>query len=343
MSTPRPDFLAALAGRNDGPPPLWMMRQAGRTLASYRKLREGTDFLTFCKTPELAAEATLLPVRELGVDAAILFADILLPAEALGLELHFEEGVGPVTSPPVRSAADAAQLQRRDVAETCDYLAGVIRRVRAGLPEGVPLIGFAPSPWTLAAYLVEGRARKGFPALKTFTYADPAGFAAFLDLLTDTLCAYGQLQVEAGVQAFQIFDTWAELLPPPLFYELVLPRVQRLADAIDVPVIYFAKGTAAFFEQLCPLRVAALGCDWTIDIAEARQRCSGKALQGNLDPTVLYAPAEAIQRETWAMLDKMQGDRAYVVNLGHGLAPDIPESHVHAFVEAVRSWTPDHE
>lgn len=331
-------FLAALAGRNDGPPPLWMMRQAGRTLASYRALRSGVDFLDFCKSEARAAEATLIPIRELGVDAAILFADIMLPIEALGTSLRFEEKIGPIVEPALTDESVLAGLTALPVEQAVAYLPPIIRRIRAELPAHVPLIGFAPSPWTLAAYAVEGRARRGFPALKRWLWSDPAGFGRLLDRLTDLLIAYGRMQIEAGVQAFQVFDTWAELLPPATFDAVLKPRLARQLAALDVPRIYFPKGTAAFIESCADLPCEGLGCDWTVELKDVRRRLPGKALQGNLDPTVLYAPPAAIREATWRMLDTMAGDRGYIVNLGHGLQPDIPEAHVHAFVEAVRGW-----
>jgi len=337
-----PPLIRALTGRHHGPPPLWMMRQAGRTLANYRALRAGTDFLSFCKDVDRAVEATLIPVRELGVDAAILFADIVLVAEAMGQHVAFQEGVGPVLSPALTDAAAVAALRPGEVAQTCAYVGQIVRGVRAALPAHVALIGFAPSPWTLAAYMVDGQGKRGFPALKRFAYGDPAGFAALLDTITDALIAYAHLQVDAGVQAFQIFDTWAELLSPALYAEVLAPRLNRLLAALDgVPRIYFPKGTAAFVEVAKTLPIEALGCDWTVDLADVRRRLGPDiALQGNLDPSVLLAPEPAIRAATHRMLDAMAGDPAYVVNLGHGLMPGIPEAHVHAFVDAVRAWTP---
>lgn len=337
-----PPLLRALYGRNFGPPPLWLMRQAGRTLASYRTLRAGTDFLAFCKDVDRAVEATLIPIRELGVDAAILFADIVLVAEAMGQHVAFQEGVGPVLTPALIDAPAWAALKPHDVAQTCGYVGQIVRGVRAALPAHVALIGFAPGPWTLAAYMVEGQGKRGFPALKRFAYSDPPGFAALLDAITDALIVYAEVQIDAGVQAFQVFDTWAELLSPTLYSDVVAPRLRRLLAALQgIPRIYFPKGTAAFVEAAADLPLEALGCDWTVDLAAVRRRLGPQiALQGNLDPSVLLAPVPAIRAATHRMLDAMAGDPGYVVNLGHGLLPETPEAHVHAFVQAVRDWRP---
>lgn len=339
----QPAFLAALAGQNHAAPPVWLMRQAGRTLASYRQLRAGHEFLDFCKNVDLAAEATLLPIRELGVDAAILFADILLPVEALGLKLRFEESVGPITEPLLNNGAAIAKLKRDSVEKHCGYVAAIIQKLRRDLPPHAPLIGFCPSPWTLAAYVVEGRGKKGFPGLKKFLYGDRPGFETLLDVLTDLLIDYSTMQIRAGAQAFQIFDTWAELLTPQDFRELVRPRLQKLAAATAaVPTIYFPKGTAQVLPDLGNLSVRGVGCDWTVDLPAVRRAVGPKlALQGNLDPSALYAPPAQIESAVHRMLDSMRGDPAYIVNLGHGLSPDIPEAHVHAFVRAVRAWSAD--
>lgn len=341
MSNTQPAFLAALAGQNKAAPPVWLMRQAGRTLASYRQLRAGHDFLDFCKNVDLASAATLLPVHELGVDAAILFADILLPVEALGLKLRFEETIGPLTEPLLNSGASIAKLKPDSIEKHCGYVAAIIQKLRANLPPHVPLIGFAPSPWTLAAYVVEGRGKKGFPGLKKFLYSDRNSFEILLDILTDLLIEYATMQVHAGVQAFQIFDTWAELLTPHDFCTLIKPRLKKLAAATSaVPTIYFPKGTAQILPNMGDLAISGLACDWTVDLAKVRQLMGPKlALQGNLDPGALYAPPAQIELAVRCMLNGMRGDSAYIVNLGHGLPPDIPETHVHAFVQAVRAWS----
>lgn len=340
QSSDEPRFLAALAGRNHGRPPIWMMRQAGRTLASYRALREGVPFVEFCKRPEYAGEATLLPVRELGVDAAILFADILLPIEAWGIGLHYEEGVGPVVTPPLTDRAVVEGLGEADVEGACGYIGDVIRHVRTELPADVPLIGFAPSPWTFAAYAVQGRARKGFPDLKRFLYDDPEGFELLMDRVTELLVDYCRLQIEAGVQAFQIFDTWAELLPPHAFRAVLKPRVTRMLEAVSaVPRIYFPKGTAAYLDDLGDLPVEAVGCDWSVELDDARRRVGPDVtLQGNLDPLTLLAEPARIETAVAGMLDRVADDPAYVANLGHGLVPATPEANVHAFVEAIHRW-----
>ncbi len=335
-------LLDALAGQNTGTPPLWMMRQAGRTLKSYRDLRAGVPFLEFCKDIERATEATLIPIRELGVDAAILFADILLPAEALAIDFHFEEGIGPVIPDPIRTTEQAVNLRKGDVTDACGYVGEIVTSVRSSLPDDVALIGFCPGPWTLAAYLVQGQGKRGFPDLKRFYYDEPDGFGQFMDLLTETLVDYAQMQQAAGVDAFQIFDTWAELLPPGRLQTDIAPHVRRIADSLDVPVIWFPKGTAQALPVINPTDFAGIGCDWTIDIAAARIALGPDVtLQGNLDPAVLLASPDRICNETWAMLDKMAGDPAYICNLGHGLIPDISEQNVHAFVQAVRDWSPD--
>lgn len=321
--------------------PVWLMRQAGRYSARYRAIRANHDFLTLCKTPELAAEVTLQPIDELGVDAAILFADILLPLEAMGKELRFEKGEGPVFPEPVRHREDLATLRRPDVDETLGYVFETLRILRRELSGKVPVIGFGGTPWTLAAYLVEGSGSKHFPNLLAWSWRDPEGLAELLDRVADVSLAYLAGQVAAGAQAIQLFDTWGGLLDAERWNRLARPPVEKilrgLADLTPrVPLIFYIHGGTHLLPSVATLPVEVLGVDWRQPLSEVRAIVGpDKVLQGNLDPTALLGSPESIEQRTRQMLVEAEGG-PHVANLGHGILPPTPVEHARHFVRTVQ-------
>ncbi len=319
---------------------MWIMRQAGRYLPEYRAIRQKVDFLTLCKTPELAAEVTIQPVDILGVDAAILFADILLPLEAMGAELQFVKGDGPSFPHPVRTRDDIARLRNPQVDETLGYVFDAMRLVRRELDGRVPLLGFGGTPWTLAAYLVEGGGSKHFEHLLAWSYGDPQGLALLLDRIAATSIAYLQGQIAAGAQALQLFDTWGGLLDLERWRAVALPPLRKVVDALKgrVPLIYYINGGAHLLPGLAELPVDVLSVDWRIPLSQVRQAIGPhgpKVLQGNLDPAALLAPIPEIERRTANLLREGSGG-PHVVNLGHGILPMVPVDNARAFVEAVK-------
>ena len=319
---------------------MWIMRQAGRYLPEYRAIRQKVDFLTLCKTPELAAEVTIQPVDILGVDAAILFADILLPLEAMGAELQFVKGDGPSFPHPVRTRDDIARLRNPQVDETLGYVFDAMRLVRRELDGRVPLLGFGGTPWTLAAYLVEGGGSKHFEHLLAWSYGDPQGLALLLDRIAATSIAYLQGQIAAGAQALQLFDTWGGLLDLERWRAVALPPLRKVVDALKgrVPLIYYINGGAHLLPGLAELPVDVLSVDWRIPLSQVRQAIGPhgpKVLQGNLDPAALLAPIPEIEHRTADLLREGSGG-PHVVNLGHGILPMVPVDNARAFVEAVK-------
>ncbi len=336
-------FLRSCRGEAVPRRPVWLMRQAGRYMPEYRAIRAKTDFLSLCKTPDLVAEVTLQPVDFLDVDAAIIFADILLVPEAMGAELRFQAGDGPVFPQPVRRRQDLKHLHVPDVEATLGYVFEGLRRTRKRLENRVPLLGFAGTPWTLAAYVVEGGTSKSFPHLLGWSHRDPAGLAELLDLIAETTIHYLRGQVAAGAQALQLFDTWGGLLSLERWRQIALPPLQRIAEALagQVPLIYYSNGTGHLLPALAELPVDVLSVDWRLPLSEVRRQVgSDKVLQGNLDPTTLLAPPEVIRQRTLQMIDDGLGG-AHIVNLGHGILPMTPVEHAKAFVETVKARTLD--
>jgi uroporphyrinogen decarboxylase len=331
-------FLRACRGQAVERTPIWLMRQAGRSLPEYRALRERVDFLTLCRTPDLAAEATIQPVKRLGVDAAILFSDILVPAAALGLEVRFEPG--PVLDDPVRSAADVDRLRPADPREAVPYVFETLRILRAELADRVPVLGFAGAPFTLAAYLVEGRGSKTFSRTKSLLLTDPAAAHRLLEKVSSVTLDYLRAQVAAGAQALQLFDTWAGLLDAETYREFGLRYVRRILDALqeeEVPRIYFALDAAHLLEQIGECGADVVGLDWRTGLARAAERLGHPfVLQGNLDPAVLLADAPRIERAAARVLASAQGLPGHVFNLGHGVLPDTPVENLEALVRFVR-------
>jgi uroporphyrinogen decarboxylase len=325
--------------------PVWMMRQAGRYLPEYRAVRARTDFLTMVRTPELAVEVTLQPVDLLGVDAAIIFSDILVVPQAMGMALTVEEGTGPRFDAPLRNAADIARLHEVVPNDDLRYVLNALRLARKELEGRVPLIGFAGAPWTLMSYMVEGAGSKNFARAKRFLVEQPSAAHRLLERLAQTVGDFLRAQVEAGAQVVQLFDSWAGALGPRDFRAFALPylaRACRIARAAGVPVIAFAPGAGWAVEEIAEATGAdVVGVDWQTDAAEARRRLDGHAvaLQGNLDPCWLYAAPDTIRARTREMLAAF-GPRGHIANLGHGILPDVPVEHARAFVEAVQEWRP---
>jgi uroporphyrinogen decarboxylase len=336
-------FLRACRREPVERPPVWMMRQAGRYLPEYRAVRARADFLTMVHTPELAVEVTLQPVDILGVDAAIIFSDILVVPQAMGMSLTVEEGAGPRFHDPVESPRDVDRLRDVEPAENLRYVLDALRLARSSLGGRAPLIGFAGAPWTLMSYMVEGSGAKLFSRAKRFLMEQPRSAHALLERLAAIVGQFLTAQVAAGAQAVQLFDSWAAALGPRDFREFALPYLAesvRLARSAGVPVIAFAPGAGWALEEIADVTGAeVIGVDWQTDSADARRRLAGRpvALQGNLDPTWLYAGPAVIRERTHAMLDAF-GGVGHVANLGHGILPDVPVAHAKAFVDAVKEW-----
>lgn len=324
-------LLNALACQNAARPPVWLMRQAGRYMPEYRELRKRYSFQQMCHQPELVAEVTLLPIKRLGVDAAILFSDILVVAEAFGRQFEFLEGIGPVLSDPLREGS----LEKHDM-EALQFVAEGIRAVRPQL--SVPLIGFCGGPFTVASYLIEGRSSRDFRYTKNWLWRDPEGFRHLLAQIAEVSGRYLKMQVEAGVQAIQIFDSWAAALSPREFREFALPVLKQLVHSVNVPVILFCRYSSTLGEQ-AGLGSAALGVGADLEVPDVRRELgSKKALQGNIDPILLYSDRHRVVQKTRQLLDQMQGDRGFIVNLAHGVPPDAPIESVQALVDTVKEY-----
>jgi uroporphyrinogen decarboxylase len=317
--------------------PLWIMRQAGRYLPEYRALRERADFLTVCRTPELAVEASLQPLRRFGLDAAIIFSDIMVPLEAMGVELEFDPG--PHIVKPIRTRADVDALVVRPAAEASAFVGEAVALLRRELDGRTPVIGFCGAPFTLAAYLVEGRGKEGFGGVKSLMAREPATFTLLLEKLADQMADYLNMQIRSGAQAVQIFDSWAGILSPEDYRALVLPALQRLVRGIrrdGVPVIYFAVAGGHLLEDCLAIGSDVLGLCWRTPIAEARRRTGGRvALQGNLDPHLLFAPPDVVRARARAVLESAGDAPGHIMNLGHGILPETPLASVAALVETV--------
>jgi uroporphyrinogen decarboxylase len=331
-------FLRALRGEPVDTTPIWIMRQAGRYLPEYRATRaRAGSFLDLCKNPELACEVTLQPITRLGVDAAILFSDILIPIEKMGVPLSFTDEAGPRLE-PVRDAAGIAALRVPDPDEDMPYVLEAVRLIRRALDGVVPLIGFSGAPFTLASYVVEGKTGKQFADTKRLMYTAPEAAHELLEKLTRTVITYLAAQVKAGAQALQIFDSWVGQLGPDDFRVFAAPYVKRTIEALrplGVPIIYFANDGATLLRDASALGADALGLDWRLPIDEARKIVGPNVtLQGNLDPCALFGPIPEIERRAKVILEAARGTR-HVFNLGHGILPPTPPHHAEALVEAV--------
>lgn len=325
--------------------PVWIMRQAGRYLPEYQKVRAKADFLTMCRTPELAAEVTLQPVDILGVDAAIVFSDILVIPEAMGLRLRFEEGRGPVFETPVRSEADIQRLEPVEPDEKLRYVFDAIELVRRELAGRVPIIGFAGAPWTLAAYMVEGHGSRDFVHIKQLMYTRPDLLRSLLERLAGAVADFLLGQVQAGASVVQIFDSWAGILTPEQFKAFSLPFIHKVVRAVkqrtDAPIIVFARDAGHSVPELTEIGADVLGVSWREDLAVVRQQVQGKvALQGNLDPCALFAPERILRQEVLNVLQKAGPGPGHIFNLGHGILPQTPVPHAQALVRLVKEESP---
>lgn len=332
---PRERFLAAASGRPVDRPPVWVMRQAGRYLPEYRAVKERHSFQEMCRTPELAAEVTLQPLRRFPLDAAILFSDILVIPEALGVGVEYREG-GPVLSRALRRPDDLATLETTGLMERLAFVPAALQAIRASLGADRALLGFAGAPFTLAVYMIEGGASKQFLETKRLLYAQPAVLHALLARLTDAVIPYLLAQAEAGADAVQLFDTWAGELAPAVFRAFTLPYVQRIAEALreaGVPLIYYINGAAGLLDAMAESGASVLGVDWRCELASVAMR-TRLPLQGNLDPFLLFAPEAAIEAEVRRVHESLAG-HPHLFNLGHGIFPQAPLTGMDAFVRAV--------
>ena len=325
--------------------PVWIMRQAGRYLPEYMKVREKHDFITVCKTPELATEVTLQPIRRFGFDAAILFSDILVIPEALGQNLEFLENHGPKLYPQILLDKDIRTLDHLEIELKLSYVADAIKMITAELNGKTPLIGFSGSPFTLATYMIEGKPTRNFKYIKKMLYHEPERLSTLLDLLTEAVSRYLAMQIEAGVQAVQLFDTWGGILPVHLYDPFSAHYMKRIAANLkkyDVPVTLFSKGGIELAKQLVDSDASMIGIDWMTDLQEAKNLLGHKfALQGNLDPTTLYGSHDIIRKEVKRVLEVFGNESGHVFNLGHGILPDIPVDNVYHLVDAVREISTD--
>ncbi len=337
-------FIKALLKQPTDYTPIWMMRQAGRYLPEYRKVREEAgSFMAVCTNPELACEVTLQPLRRFDFDAAILFSDILTIPDAMGLGLYFTEGEGPKFKNPIRTAADIEKLPIPDPEIELRYVMDAVRLIRKNLNGSVPLIGFSGSPWTLATYMIEGGSSKNFAKVKALMYNDPALMHQLLDKLAQSVAAYLNAQIAAGAQAVMLFDTWGGMLSGDDYKEFSLHYAQQVRsllkteiDGQRIPTVLFTKGGGLWLEEMAATGYDALGLDWQTDIHHARARVGEHvALQGNLDPMALYAKPEIITEKVKSILQKYGNGSGHVFNLGHGILPDINPEHVKTMVDAV--------
>jgi uroporphyrinogen decarboxylase len=333
-------LLRTLRGEQTERTPVWMMRQAGRYLPDYIKLREKYSFFERCETPALAAEITIQPVEQVGVDAAIIFSDILVVPKAMGLEVQLLEGKGPFLPDPIKQASDLKRVHVPDVNETLGYVFDALRLTKQELNGRVPLIGFAGAPWTLLCYMVQGKGSKTFDEAKAFCYTQPEAAHQLLQMITDTTIAYLKEQVKAGADVIQIFDSWGGLLSPADFENISLRYIRQIVTALkdEVLTIVFAKGAWHSLEGMAATGAHGLGIDWCITAPLARKMAGDKVvLQGNFDPAKLLSPIPVIEQEVTQMLEAF-GGHGHIANLGHGILPNVPVDHARAFVNTVKNY-----
>jgi uroporphyrinogen decarboxylase len=337
-------YIRALLKQPVDRTPVWMMRQAGRYLPEYRQLRsQAGDFMSLCKNPELASEVTLQPLRRFPLDAAILFSDILTIPDAMGLGLYFETGEGPKFERPITSQADIDRIGTLDPECELKYVMDAVRRIRGDLDGLVPLIGFSGSPWTLATYMVEGGSSKAFTKIKKMMYAEPAMLHSLLEKLANSVIDYLNAQIQAGAQSVMLFDTWGGVLTPRDYQLFSLQYMHKIVDGLireyeghRIPVTLFTKNGGMWLESIAATGCDAVGLDWTINIKEARARIGNKvALQGNMDPSILYASPERIRDEVSQILADYGQGTGHVFNLGHGIHLDVAPENAEAFVHSV--------
>jgi uroporphyrinogen decarboxylase len=337
---PNDRFLRACRRERVDATPVWFMRQAGRYMAEYRTLRERYSLLDICRTPDLATEVTLQPIRRIDVDAAILFSDLLLPLEPMGLPFDFIKGEGPQIERPIHDAADIERLRVFEPREALAHVLAAIEQIQHELNDRVPLIGFAGAPFTLASYAIEGGHSNNFAKTKALMYGHPDSWHRLCELLATVVSDYVVAQIEAGVDAIQIFDSWVGTLNAADYREFALPHTRRIFDAIGarVPTIHFGTGTATILEYLREAGGDVIGADWRIPIDEAWDRIgSDRAIQGNLDPTVLLGPMPRMFQQTDDILQRAGGRPGHIFNLGHGILPSTPLEHVQMLAQYVHS------
>lgn len=333
-------FIRAAMSQQTERPPVWMMRQAGRFMPEYWEIKNKYSFLEMCKTPEIAADVTMLPVDLLGIDAAILFSDILVTPEAMGGQLSFEQGVGPRFANPVRTAADAAQLSV-DCVDKLQYVADAIKVIQERLQGRIPLIGFAGAPFTILSYLVEGGSSKDFKKTKLMLNNEPELAHIILKKISDVTIAYLNMQVDAGVNALQLFDSWANVLSWNDYKEFSHQYNKYIIENIKrtVPVISFSKGASVFAPLMIEAKPDVISIDWNADIKNVKQTLpEGIAIQGNLDPNVLYANKDVITKKITELFERMRGEPGFIFNLGHGIQPDMSFDHVKHAVEVIKAF-----
>ncbi len=336
-------YLKALRGEIVERPPVWMMRQAGRFLPEFRAMRDQYDFFTRCQTPELASEITMMPIRRYPLDAAILFSDILVVPQAMGIDFKMKENVGPWLDTPIRTMEQIQNVQVPNVDDTLGYVFEAIELTLQKLDNEIPLIGFAGSPWTILCYCIEGKGSKTFEIAKKFCFQNPEAAHLLLQKITDTTIAYLKRKVEKGVSAVQVFDSWGGMLSPEDYQIFSWQYIDQIVEALSplTHVIAFGKGCWFALEDMTKSKVSALGVDWTIKPEVARNLTNNAiTLQGNFDPTRLYSSPETIKKMVTEMINKFGKDK-YIVNLGHGILPDIPLENAEAFIRAVVDWKPN--
>ncbi|MCW5518210.1 uroporphyrinogen decarboxylase [Aureitalea sp. L0-47] len=336
-------FLKALRGESVERPPVWMMRQAGRYLPEFMEIKAKYDFFTRCQTPELASEITVQPIRRYGMDAAILFSDILVIPQAMNIHVEMKPGVGPWLPDPIRSEKDMDKVIIPDIQDSLGYVMDAIKMTKEKLNDEIPLIGFAGSPWTILCYCVEGQGSKNFAKAKELCFTDPKVAHDLLRRITDTTIAYLKEKVKAGVNAVQVFDSWGGMLSPEDYQEFSWKYIQQIIDALkdETHVIAFGKGCWFALDTMAKSGASALGVDWTCSPGNARYLTGGQiTLQGNFDPSRLFSPPSEIKRMVKQMIDEFGKDR-YIVNLGHGILPNVPVENAAAFIEAVKSYRTD--
>ncbi|WP_375326016.1 uroporphyrinogen decarboxylase [Flagellimonas sp. GZD32] len=333
-------FLKALKGETVDRPPVWMMRQAGRYLPEFMELRKKYDFFTRCQTPELASEITVQPIRRYGMDAAILFSDILVIPQAMDIEVEMKPNFGPYLPNPIRSKEDLDKVIVPDIQDTLGYVMDAIKMTKEKLNDEIPLIGFAGSPWTILCYCVEGQGSKSFDKARGFCFTQPEAAHALLQKITDTTIAYLKAKVKAGVNAVQVFDSWGGMLSPTDYQEFSWKYIQQIVDALkdEAPVIVFGKGCWFALKEMANSGASAVGVDWTCSAQNARYLTGGNiTLQGNFDPARLLSPPSTIKAMVTQMIRDFGKDK-YIVNLGHGILPHIPLENAKAFIDAVKEY-----
>lgn len=334
-------YLRALRGETVERPPVWMMRQAGRYLPEFMELRHKYDFFTRCQTPELAAEITVQPIRRFPLDAAILFSDILVVPQAMGIDFKMRESIGPWLDNPIRNQDQVNAIEIPNVNETLRYVFDAIELTLQKLDHQIPLIGFAGSPWTILCYCVEGKGSKAFDIAKSFCFQNPEAAHLLLQKITDTTIAYLKRKVEKGVSAIQIFDSWGGMLSPEDYREFSWQYIHQIVEALSplTHVVVFGKGCWFALEDMSKSKASALGVDWTITPEFARQLTGNQiTLQGNFDPARLHSSPQTIRKMVHEMIDRF-GKERYIVNLGHGILPNVPVENAEAFVKAVVEYS----